>query len=674
MPKPLYLATMIHSNYSADCGSHLSWQAQPGPHAVADDPQVNDWLSGGIGVLAQDGRILSANPALTAWLGVSEAELAGQELPSLLARRCPEWQRELERLLKSPANSQRIELSTHRAHGVTKLAVELLGHGTERVLHLESVLPGTPELEELFSEGRRGRIFGHQLLQRLLRSEAQVNNLLRCWPGVIFSQRADASFIFVSPRIEEWTGIPAPEWSRRLGCFGEVVHEGDTETAAAQLRAEAQISSGLTASFRVRHVHTGRVSYIWEYRQPLRTSTGLLLGWEGIWLDITRQTIAEKRLLSLSWRENLGTLTMGLAHDFCNLMSGIAGLSETFQANVPADNPMRNGLGMIHDTAMQASQLAHRLRRLHQGLPGEKSYQDLNEFVAALAELLHKVLPRNVQVQALHEPGQHPVYVDPVELQQVMVNLALNAADAMPDGGQLTFRTVRHQEAPDSTNALLDNLLGTLPRAPLLELSVQDTGTGIPERFLNSIFDPFFTTKPLGKGSGLGLYNTRLFAEKHGVAISVQTKPGAGTTFRLWFAEADFTEARRAESARQTARHTLLVAGAGGPALDQLVELLHQHSYYVLPATTEAEAVKALHAPEFQFTGLMLCCDGCRPEALALCQQLRSYKLPLKTVLIVSSCNQDELDAKLLRGLDAVLPLELPAREFLGRLKAVLEG
>jgi signal transduction histidine kinase len=351
---------------------------------------VETWLGGGMAVLEADGRLITANDALAAWLGTSPAAMKGQFFAKLMGQRHPDWEPALEKFINRAEGCARLELAGNNGAGPERLTIEICTHGRTRFLHFES---------------------------------------------------------------------------------------------------------------------------------------------------ITRQTIAERRLLNMSWRENLGILTMGLAHDFCNMMTGIVGLSETFEGNVEMDSAVRSGLGLIRETAMQASQLAHRIRQLHQGLPGEKSYYDLNESVRGFIDLLQKVLPRRVRVLTDLASGQLPLYVDPVELQQVIINLALNAADAMPEGGQLTFRTRRHEQVPAT-----QNLQGSRPRGPVISLSVRDTGTGIPARFLGSIFDPFFTTKPMGKGSGLGLYNARLFVEKHGSAISVETQEGAGSTFHLWFTEADFTQ------------------------------------------------------------------------------------------------------------------------------------
>ena len=653
---------------------------------------TESWLSGGAAVLESSGRILTANDELATWLGYTPARLSGHFFPKLMGRYRAEWEDTLQRFISDANGFDRLDLSTGEG-GLDRLSVELACHGQTLFLRLESSLPPTSELQDLFPETSWGRAMSHHAFHRMLRSETQIANLMHGWPGIIFSQRPDFSFVFVSPRIEELTGVPASEWRRHSKYFWDVVHEADAESLNARLRSEAQNPAGTTSTFRIRHLRTGRLTYLWEHRRAVRTGNGLLLGFEGIWLDITRQSIAERRLLSMSWRENLGTLTMGLAHDFSNILSGIVGMAESFEAGLEPDTPLRAGLGRIRSTAMQASQVTHRIRQLHQGPPGEKRFQDLNETVAGLVEVLLTVLPRRVRLQTMLQPGQLPLYADAVELQQVIVNLALNAADAMPEGGELTFRTARHEQMP-----AVHHLQGLPPRAPLVSLSVQDTGTGIPARFVASIFEPFFTTKPLGKGSGLGLYNARLFAEKHGAAISVETKEGSGTAFHLWFAQADFTEGDLPPAPERRARHTLLVAILNGrdgfhpvpppgdrdgfhPApllpsarLDQTVELLRQHGYYVVPATSEADVVEAVHAPHFQLTGLIVLCATSGPDELRLCQRIRAYRLPLKTVLSVFGSHQESLSASLLGTVDAVIPHHLPAPDFVARLNAVLDA
>ncbi|MCS7090586.1 MAG: ATP-binding protein [Verrucomicrobiota bacterium] len=625
-------------------------------------------LDNGQAVVDGAGRILRANESLALWLGIPPYELTGCSLPQLLGQRHATWETTFRDFLTTASEFDRLELLAEGEPPGQRLLIDLCRHDDHWFVRMESALPPAREWEDLFPPDRWGRVAAHQAYQRLLRAEAQLENLSLHWPGILFSQRPDFSFRYISPRVEELTGIPPQEWRRSSDYFWRVVHESDLEMLMNRLRRADWPVEGGTLTYRIRHLQTGRVSYLWEYRQPLRTSTGLLVGYEGLWLDITRQTVAERRLLTMSWKETLGTLTLGLAHDFCNIMTGIISLSETYQAELEGNSRLREGLELIRSTALEASQMAHRFRQLHQGTPGEKNFHDLNEIVRTMAELLSKVLARRVRVEADLAPGQCPVYLDAVELRQVLVNLALNAADAMPQGGRLIFRTSIHQQAPP-----VQPLQGSLPRLPLVGLAVQDTGVGIPARLLHAIFDPFFTTKPLGKGSGLGLYNTRLFAERHGAAISVETAENQGTTFHLWFPLADLSsEASPALPDRRKGRHTLLALGPAGPVLEQVIAQLREQGLYVAPAHSEAEALELLHSPYFQFTALLLLCTETGHPYGRLLERIRCSQTPLK-VLCLAACNQDELDTAFLERADLVLPADVPVAEWQASLRRLLD-
>jgi len=623
------------------------------------------WLDGGVAVLNKQGEIVSVNDTLAIWFEATPGELTGQSLAKLLAHRDAAWESMVGEFLEQTATFDRLQLPSERAG--QRLALEVCRNGDAQFVRLASVLPPARELEHLFPEETWGRLAVNESFQRVLRAEAQLENLNYRFPGILFSQRPDFTFAFVSPKIEELTGISAQEWRRNSKHFWDVVHESDAEPLLARLRNGLRSPADMTGMFRIRHIETGRVTYLWEHRQPVLSSNGLLLSYEGIWLDITRQTIAERRLLNMSWKENLGTLTMGLAHDFCNIMTGIISLSETYEASLEENSSLRDGLNLIRSTAMQAGQLSNRLRQLHQGSPGEKNYHDLNEIVSSLADVLQKVLPRRAKVQTEIAAKQLPIYADAFELRQVIVNLALNAVDAMPNGGSLIFRTSFHEQAPDAAN-----VQGALPKVPTVCLSVADTGMGIPQRMFNSIFDPFFTTKPLGKGSGLGLYNTRLFAEKHGAAISVESKERAGTTFHIWFPMANFTEAENILPAARPARHTLLAVGPAGAMLNQTVARLRESGFYIAPTSSETEAMEILNSPSFHFSALLLICTNEFREPISLCERVFGDMNPIKTICLLG-CNQDEMDAEFLSRVDVVIPLQTSSAELISRLKATLD-
>src|SRR5437763_16818899 len=134
--------------------------------------------------------------------------------------------------------------------------------------------------------------------------------------------------------------------------------------------------------------------------------------------------------------------------------------------------------------------MVQRILSLHQGKVGERNYFNLNEIVKDTVEVVRKIIPKRIEVITDFSSDGLPLYVDAVEFRQVLINLTLNAADAMPQGGKLTFKTALHKKAAE-----LENFHGTMPNPPAVCLCVSDTGSGIPPRHLNAIFDPFFTTK-----------------------------------------------------------------------------------------------------------------------------------------------------------------------------------
>src|SRR3984957_5017547 len=167
------------------------------------------------------------------------------------------------------------------------------------------------------------------------------------WPCVIFSQRPDFSLQFASQNIKELTGLDSDDWCGQRDPFWELVHESDAADLRQQFKRAAQSNSPVTNTYRIRHALTGRVAYILEHRQPISNPPGLLLGYEVVWLDVTRQTIAERRLSTAAWKETLAVLTLGMAHDFTNVISGIHSLSESFLAQMDDQHPFHEGLSLI---------------------------------------------------------------------------------------------------------------------------------------------------------------------------------------------------------------------------------------------------------------------------------------------------------------------------------------
>jgi hypothetical protein len=357
---------------------------------------------------------------------------------------------------------------------------------------------------------------------------------------------------------------------------------------------------------------------------------------------------------------------MDLTHDFNNILTGILSLSQSYLSQTGPEHPFHEGLGLISQNARQASQLLHRIIHLHQDRTGQQNYHDLNEITSESVELLRKVIPRRIEVTIELEGTSLPLYVDAVEFRQTIINLAMNAADAMPARGKLLFRTSLHQEMP-----ALENFQGVMPRLPSACLLVADNGSGIKAHQLRSIFDPFFTTKAMNKGSGLGLYNAKLFVEKHHGAISVKSTE-AGTDFGVWLPIANFAEAEQAQELSNQRQRTILLVGQTGKSSDGMAEFLRLHNYHVVAVARGAEEL--LQANEDNFDGLMVQVEAKETGNLSLIDVARRLQLPLKTMVQIIGCNQDELETESLLKADLLISADMSQESILKELVAMFES
>jgi signal transduction histidine kinase len=608
--------------------------------------------------------VTHVSETLARWLGAADQQLLGLPFEEALERRCPEARTLLARAWAAATPCTQSQFSA--LHGPEKcwLRLEIASNPAGWFVRLNSTLPPLCDLKELGADGHPADDAEKvQLRLRVLRAESQLDKLLQCWPGVLFSQRADFSFQHLSGKVEDLTGVPPEVWRQQPRLFWEIIHEADVDEFKRQCRQAARAPGGVTTTYRLRHALTGRVSYVLEHRQAAVSKSGLVLGYEGFWLDITRQTLAEKRLSTAAWKETLALVTLGLAHDFSNQLSGVISLTELIVSQTAQEHPTVPTLEMIKHSALQASQLVQRIVNLHRSKTGSRQYLDFNQMVSELAELVCKVLPRRIRVETQLAQEQLPVYMDAVEFRQVVLNLSLNAADAMPKHGSLLFRVSAH-----ATEQALMHCQGKFPRLPCVCLSVQDDGTGIAARHIPHLFDPFFTTKPLTKGSGLGLYNARVFVEEHGGAISVNSIEGVGTTFHLWLPRADFTEAERMANQDAQRRRSVLLVGQPGSAADSITEFLRTNNFYVVATQTSARALELLASEERDIHGVMVLADPGDNAMLGLVAQLREQGLARRLILQIIGGNADQLDQRLLEKADLVLASDAEAAAILRKL------
>jgi len=248
--------------------------------------------------------------------------------------------------------------------------------------------------------------------------------------------------------------------------------------------------------------------------------------------ETARRQISEQALQQAQKMEAVGRLTGGIAHDFNNLLTAISGNIDLAARRLnPPDERITRALNAARQASQRAATLVQRLLAFSRLHPQEVRAVDINRLVQSMSELLHRTLSERVTIETVLGSGLWKCAVDPNQLENAIINLAVNARDAMPNGGRLTIETA---------NAFLDEIYAAragsnVKPGPFVMVAVSDTGTGIAPEVRDKIFEPFFTTKPVGAGSGLGLSMVYGFAKQSGGHVQVYSEPGEGTSFKLYF-------------------------------------------------------------------------------------------------------------------------------------------
>lgn len=343
----------------------------------------------------------------------------------------------------------------------------------------------------------------------------------------------------------------------------------------------------------------------------------------------------EAELRQAQKMEAIGHMAGGIAHDFNNVLTAILSYASLARRHVPPDHPVYSKLVGIEESSQRAANLTHQLLAFARRQVVAPRVLNLNEVVLNLDKLLRRLINADIELVTL--PGQNLslVKVDPGQVEQVMVNLVVNARDAMPDGGKLTIRTENKVLTPQYAHQHVDVMPGEY-----VCLSVTDTGMGMTDEVKARIFDPFFTTKEPGKGTGLGLATCYGIVKQNGGHIQVESRPGRGTTFHIFLPAVAVSEADRVVSEPMTLlpqgeESILLVEDE--PVVRQIVtELLEQQGYTVYTAVNGEDALRLLESNEIPRQVDLLLTDIVMPRltGTALADKVRGRYPELKIIFM----------------------------------------
>jgi two-component system cell cycle sensor histidine kinase/response regulator CckA len=483
----------------------------------------------------------------------------------------------------------------------------------------------------------------------LVESEQRFRDLVSGIDVIVWEADADLNFSFISKRAEDILGYPVERWLSEPGFLAPFFHPEDKAMVEAADRAAKLTGEDYELEYRVLAAD-GRAVWFREIVRVEVNDAGQAAKLRGVMVDITAQKRAEEERTGLEQQlrqaqkmEAVGRLAGGIAHDFNNLLTVILGYSGLALERLDgADAGIRSDLAEIQVASERAASLTQRLLAFSRQQVMSPKVLDLNETVALAERLLSRLIGEDIDVVTI--PARQPLFVkaDPAQLEQVLINLAINARDAMPDGGRLTFTTELCEIDDATALATPDAHAGTFA-----VVSVADTGLGISDATKLHLFEPFFTTKEVGKGTGLGLASVYGTVRQSDGFVTVESEVGRGARFRVFLplaaAERTVTEPKHPTVARHGTETILLVEDEGN-VLDFTRQALELHGYHVVDAAGPIEALALREVPYD-----LLLTDVVMPQMRGgeLARRLRQGRPGLKTLFM-----SGYLDGEALLGAD----------------------
>ena len=312
---------------------------------------------------------------------------------------------------------------------------------------------------------------------------------------------------------------------------------------------------------------------------PETDSSGEITGFDGYIIDVTEKKRIEERLFRGQKMEAVGTLAGGMAHDFNNLLTAILGYAEIILSMTSEGDQFNKPATIIYDAAKRGADFGKKILALTRKEKIETKSININDIVKNSLELLKRSIPKNIEIRTNLCEDILLTRADPSQMQQVVMNLAINAVDAMPQGGVLSVETA----VVGMENGAANN--GYPTNSGYIKLSVSDTGAGIDTVTQRKIFDPFFTTKDMGKGTGLGLYIVHSIINNHGGYINLYSEPLKGTQFNIYLpVSTDELTEEKPDTQSVTGAETILVIDDEADVRELCVDMLEPLGYTVLKA------------------------------------------------------------------------------------------
>ncbi|MCA9968817.1 MAG: PAS domain S-box protein [Anaerolineales bacterium] len=429
------------------------------------------------------------------------------------------------------------------------------------------------------TDRKKAREERERLLAHVRAQTEEVLQIIQTVPEGVLLLNRDGRILIANPRAEAYLALLS---GARIG--GVLTHLGERELAAFQ-------TSPPPGQWHVEEVN-GRTFHILARAVEAGPANQ---GWVFVLRDVTEQQAVQRQLQRQERLAAIGQLAAGIAHDFNNIMAVISLYAQLLAQSIELSSTQQARLKTIEQQSNRAAQLIQQILDFSRRTVLERQPLDLHPLLKEQVKLLQRTLPEHILIQLDAMPVEYIVQADPTRIQQTIMNLAVNARDAMPEGGQLRF-TLAHELFADAGRAPLPDMAA----GSWIRLSVADTGCGMATHVLDHVFEPFFTTKEPGQGTGLGLAQVHGIIAQHGGYIAVKSEVGVGSTFDCYLpalvldtGEDDTADVPAAAMPRGQGE-LLLIVEDEATLREAMMEILEVWGYQVLAAANGDEALTLL--------------------------------------------------------------------------------
>lgn len=464
----------------------------------------------------------------------------------------------------------------------------------------------------LRSEESRG--VAQELAQRF-------RNLLDDLNAVVWEMDAPSLKVtFVSQQAERVLGYPAERWLTERDFWANHIHQDDRENVLDLCRRALSAGGDYNLEYRA-FTADGRVVWLQDIVRVVRDDSGRIRKLRGVMVDITESKTLEEELRQAQKMEAVGRLAGGVAHDFNNLLTIIDGYIQLALASLDSSVKLREHLEEVQKASQRAAALTRRLLAFSRRQVLQPQVLDLGAVVGDFEKMLRRLIGEDVELIIVKAADSRAVRADPAQIEQILMNLVVNARDAMPSGGKLVIETA----IVELDDAYARSHVAVKPGAYVM-LAVSDTGVGMDAETRSHIFEPFFTTKERGKGTGLGLATVYGIVKQSGGYVWVYSEPGKGSSFKIYLPRS---------------------ADIPVPAPMPIAHLLPHRGSETILVVEDEDAVRSLVAAALRASGYKVLAASHPEEALQACREHDGEIHLLLTDVVMPQMNGRELAERL---------------------------